>query len=149
MARAIHLDDGGNYTACCGQAWSSLGLGAQRTEDPDAVTCPKFPAQLDPSDGLKQREGDQQLPTPRPGVPDVQSAVIRDIVERREVGIKRYGTPLQPHNGRDALRDLYEELLDGAMYARQLMLERDSWVDSRAELEAENARLRLELERKS
>lgn len=144
-ARTIHLYDGTGYTACCGKAWSSLGLGAPKTEDPEEVTCPEWVKRLE---GLRQREGDQPLPVPQPDVPDVQTAVIRDIVARRELGISRYGTPLQPHNGRDALRDLYEELLDGAMYARQLMLERDSWVDSRAELEAENARLRVALEAK-
>lgn len=77
--------------------------------------------------GLKQRPGDQPLPTPN-GHPDIQSQVIADIEERRQVGISRYGTALQPFNGRDALRDLYEELLDGAMYVRQAMVERDAAV---------------------
>jgi hypothetical protein len=75
------------------------------------------------SDQLKQRPGDQPLPVVNDEL-DIQSRVIADIEERRKVGIQRYGTALQPHNGRDALRDLYEELLDGAMYARQLMVER-------------------------
>lgn len=69
------------------------------------------------------REGDSQpLPIPN-GSRDIQSLVIEDIQRRREVGIRRYGTPLQAHNGRNALRDLYEELLDGAMYARQRLEE--------------------------
>jgi hypothetical protein len=50
--------------------------------------------------------------------------VIADIEERRRLGISRYGTALQPHNGRDALRDLYEELLDSATYVRQVIEER-------------------------
>lgn len=71
------------------------------------------------------REGDsQQMPIPNDH-PDVQSAVIADMEARRELGILRYGTALQPHNGRDALQDLYEELLDAAMYAKQAILERD------------------------
>lgn len=74
---------------------------------------------------LKQREGDQPLPV-RNTFEDIQSRVITDINERRLLGIQRYGTALQPHNGRDALRDLYEELLDGAMYAKQLMVERQT-----------------------
>lgn len=57
--------------------------------------------------------------------PDIQSLVIRDMEARREHGIRTYGTALQPHNGRDALRDLYEELLDGCMYIKQAMIERD------------------------
>lgn len=55
---------------------------------------------------------------------DIQSLVIDDIRTRREVGIERYGTPLQPFNGRDALRDAYEEALDLAMYLRQAIEER-------------------------
>lgn len=51
--------------------------------------------------------------------------VIADIHHRREVGIQRYGTALQAHNGRDALRDAYEEALDLAMYLRQAIEERD------------------------
>ena len=80
------------------------------------------------SGDLRQREGDQPLPVPN-SEPDIQSQVITDIVARRELGISRYGTALQCHNGRDALRDLYEELLDGAMYARQLLAERDVLMD--------------------
>ena len=69
------------------------------------------------------RDGDSQpLPTPN-DAEDIQSQVIRDIEERRELGIRRYGTALQPHNGRNALQDLYEELLDGAMYAKQALIE--------------------------
>jgi len=55
----------------------------------------------------------------------VQGMVIEDLKIRLEVGIGRYGTPLQPHNGRDALRDAYEEALDLATYLRQVIEERD------------------------
>lgn len=73
---------------------------------------------------LRQRSGDQPLPVPN-GLPDVQSMVIADISTRREIGIGRYGTALQPRNGRDALRDAYEEALDLACYLRQAIAERD------------------------
>ena len=73
---------------------------------------------------MKQRPGDQPLPIVNDS-PDVQSMVIEDIRARREVGIERYGTALQPHNGRDALRDAYEEAIDLAMYLRQMIAERD------------------------
>ncbi len=73
---------------------------------------------------LKQRPGDQPLPVPNDR-PDIQSLAIADIVERRQIGIERYGTALQPFNGRSALRDLYEELLDAVMYTRQLIEEDD------------------------
>jgi hypothetical protein len=50
---------------------------------------------------------------------------MQDMQSRHELGIKRYGTPLQPHNGRDALRDAYEEALDLAVYLRTAIFERD------------------------
>lgn len=84
--------------------------------------CQREQAELD---GLKLREGDQPLPIPRDGVTDIQTLVIADIEARRQVGISRYGTALQPHNGRDALRDAYEEAIDLAMYLKQLLVERD------------------------
>lgn len=74
---------------------------------------------------MKLRPGDQQLPVVNE-YPAIQDLVIADIEERREIGISRYGTALQPFNGRDALRDLYEELLDGASYVKQVMVERDA-----------------------
>ena len=38
---------------------------------------------------------------------------------------KDYGTGLQTFNGRDALIDLYQELMDAVMYLRQLIAEED------------------------
>ena len=45
---------------------------------------------------------------------------------RKQLGLERYDSLLQAHNGRDSLLDLYEELLDAAVYARQVQEERDS-----------------------
>lgn len=73
---------------------------------------------------LKQREGDQALPTVNDG-PCIQDLVTQDIAARTAVGISRYGTCLQPNNGRDSLRDAYEEALDLTNYLRQLLFERD------------------------
>lgn len=72
----------------------------------------------------KQREGDQPLPR-RNAHPVIQDLVIADMSDRRALGIQRYGTALQPHNGRDALRDAYEEAIDLTMYLRQCLYERD------------------------
>ena len=70
-----------------------------------------------------QRPGDSQpLPTVN-DAPDIQSAVIADIAARRQVGIGRYGTALQPGNGRNALLDAYEETLDLACYLKQRLVE--------------------------
>jgi hypothetical protein len=52
--------------------------------------------------------------------------VIADMHERDQVGRERYGTPLQAHNGRDALVDAYQEALDLVVYLRQAIEERDA-----------------------
>jgi hypothetical protein len=46
-----------------------------------------------------------------------------DIRDRKNAGIAKYGMPLQPHNGRNAVNDLYQELIDGVKYARQALYE--------------------------
>lgn len=66
------------------------------------------------------RVGQQQQPPPkRNDKPAVWDLVIEDICARDAVGRERYGTPLQPFNGRSALIDLYQELLDAVVYVRQ------------------------------
>jgi hypothetical protein len=66
---------------------------------------------------------DQPPPVPsnRPAIVDL---VVEDMVERKRIGIERYGMPLQSHNGRDALIDAYQEALDLVMYLRQAIEER-------------------------
>jgi len=61
---------------------------------------------------------EQADPVPN-NLPQIADLVKADIDARRDRGIETYGQPLQPMNDRDALQDLYEELLDGAHYARQ------------------------------
>ncbi len=83
------------------------------------------------------RPGDQPLPTPN-GHPSIHDQVIHDLLRtghpglagvadalaaRRALGLTRYGSLLQPFNGRDCLRDLLDELLDAIVYARQVVLE--------------------------
>jgi hypothetical protein len=58
----------------------------------------------------------------------IQDLVIADIEKRRELGISRYGTALQAGNGRDALRDAYEEAIDLSMYLKQAIVERDAMI---------------------
>lgn len=57
--------------------------------------------------------------------PIIQDLVLADIQKRKELGIERYGTGLQPFNGRDFLRDGYEESMDLLMYLRGEMYQRD------------------------
>lgn len=91
------------------------------------------------------RPGDQVLPVPNNSM-DIQTGVIMDlerrvadpaaaaligfIERRRDVGIHRYGTALQAHNGRNVLRDLFEEVVDATLYAGQAVAE------GRSDLEA-------------
>jgi len=68
----------------------------------------------------------QEQPDPTPNAhPAVWPLVMVDMAGRDKVGRERYGTPLQPHNGRDTLRDAYEEALDLAVYLRTALYERD------------------------
>lgn len=76
-------------------------------------------------DTLTTEHVEQPMPTPN-SHPSIQSLVRADLEQREQVGIQRYGTALQPHNGRDALRDAYEEALDLACYLKQAMVEREA-----------------------
>jgi hypothetical protein len=96
------------------------------------------------TENLRLRDGDQPLPTE--GDESVQDALIAHILssprlgaganelaakimERRALGIQRYGRPLQTFNGRDPVRDLLDELLDGATYAQQIAMEIKAYKD--------------------
>jgi hypothetical protein len=57
--------------------------------------------------------------------PAVWNLVVADMAARDFEGRRKYGTPLQPYNGRDALVDAYQEALDLAVYLRQAIFERD------------------------
>ena len=54
----------------------------------------------------------------------VYERVIEDMRARADMGLRKYGTYLQACNGRDGLRDAYEEVLDLAVYLRQVIDER-------------------------
>lgn len=62
-------------------------------------------------------------PAPNQNRP-VWELVIADMQQRNRAGTEKYGTSLQAFNGRDALRDVYEEALDLAVYLRQAIEER-------------------------
>lgn len=65
----------------------------------------------------------QPRPTTNSSCP-IWRLVQEDMAERDQIGRAKYGTPLQAFNGRDALMDLYQELLDAVVYLRQLIEER-------------------------
>jgi hypothetical protein len=59
---------------------------------------------------------------PAPVVTDecpIWELVIKDMRQRDTAGRKKYGTPLQASNGRNALVDAYQEALDLCVYLRQ------------------------------
>lgn len=58
----------------------------------------------------------QPIPTEEKPVWDL---VIDDMRQRDFDGRRKYGTPLQASNGRDALVDAYQEALDLCVYLRQ------------------------------
>ena len=67
-----------------------------------------------------------EQPDPKPNdLPAAWDLVMADMKARDLVGRQRYGVPLQPHNGRDTLRDAYEEALDLCVYLRSALYERD------------------------
>lgn len=71
---------------------------------------------------------DMSKPEPPPVAnshPAVWDLVIKDMKDRDESGLAKYGTRLQPHNGRNALVDAYQEVLDLAVYLRQKIYEQD------------------------
>lgn len=59
----------------------------------------------------------------------VQELVRKDISDRLEFGISKYGVGLQAFNGRDVMQDLYDEILDAACYLRQFIEEERNPVD--------------------
>lgn len=72
----------------------------------------------DAQESLEFLSGD--LPEYAPAIEHIRT----DLRWRRHKGIQTYGESLQVDNGRDALLDLYEELLDAYAYSRQVCLER-------------------------
>ncbi len=100
-----------------------------KPEHPGVVQVPEVPPDFDPptlsvSQPTKQRPGDQPLPVAN-DLPHVADSLVEFVLARKRVGVERYGTALQPHNGRDALRDAFEESVDLATYLAQCLIERD------------------------
>lgn len=63
-------------------------------------------------------------PTPTDG-PSMHDLVAADMAERKAFGYAKYSAILTAHNGRDALRDAYEEAMDLVVYLRQAIEERN------------------------
>ncbi len=71
---------------------------------------------------------DLSVPQPAPvknDNPSCHDLVIADMMDRKDFGLRKYGTILQADNGRDFLIDSYQEVLDLAGYLRGAIFERD------------------------
>lgn len=71
---------------------------------------------------------------PVEGGVDICSLVKADLEARALKGERTYGKRLQAFNGRDGLTDLYQEILDSAMYLRQALEEADKDKSNRAKM---------------
>lgn len=67
-------------------------------------------------------------PFPKSEQIDVWPLVIKDMADRDRLGRAKYGIPLRIHNGRDALVDAYQEVLDLSVYMRQEIEERQALI---------------------
>lgn len=66
----------------------------------------------------------KQEPMPKKGdAIIIQDEVIKDIEARKNFGYSKYGTYLQPNNGRNSLLDAYQEALDLVIYLKQKLIE--------------------------
>lgn len=61
------------------------------------------------------------LPAPNRTTRLAREALAAAGRDRDAIGLARYGTRLQAHNGRDALRDAFDEDLDGLAYTRDAL----------------------------
>lgn len=71
------------------------------------------------------RRTEQDRPPLAPDEVCVQDEVISYIETSKRTGVAKYGTVLRPNNGRDALRDAFEEAVDLVQYLAQALIERD------------------------
>lgn len=54
---------------------------------------------------------------------DLFEEVKKDLDARNALGRQQYGRTMGPHDGRNSLRDAYEEALDLAMYLKKAIIE--------------------------
>lgn len=55
----------------------------------------------------------------------VVDSVIRDMCDRKQFGLVKYGTTLCANNGRNTLIDVYQETMDLMIYLKQHIIECD------------------------
>lgn len=103
-----------------------MALRRKKTPALVGAVTPEGKISADSIPGLEElRPGDQDYPVANSN-PSMHDKAVRDIAHRRALGVQRYGVALQPANGRDAIRDWYEEALDGVVYGAQVQWEQDN-----------------------
>ncbi len=100
--------------------------------DQEVFTAPIDDEVVDMENIMEAAEGDNPDDSPITHEPYpvgngtvVLPLVLQDIKDKAEFGKIKYGTYLRAHNGRDALRDAYQEAIDLCMYLRQKIQEED------------------------
>lgn len=83
---------------------------------------------VEPTRAPGRREGDQALPTGDLDQVDDQTLLAAelpeqavDLLERRRLGIQRYGQGHRPFNGRNTIQDAYDEGVDQTVYLGSLL----------------------------
>lgn len=98
----------------------------------DVDSSPSNPATPEPS---PTEGGEEVLPVVERvldymiGRGPIQSLVQYDLRVRSDMGVRKYGTTLKTHNGRSAMMDAYQEVLDAIMYSMQAGMEAESQSD--------------------
>lgn len=66
---------------------------------------------------------ERSAPAPEPQTSFILSEVIKDLKQREERGLKKYGTTVDRGDLsiEEWMQHFYEELLDGAVYARKIL----------------------------
>lgn len=74
----------------------------------------------------KDRDSHTDQPLPKGTGKEITPLVISDIQKRTDNGFRKYGERLRAFNGRNAMQDAYEEVLDLSQYLRQVL---EEWPD--------------------
>jgi len=104
--------------------WGSILSGSKNNNYATAMLIEGQQQRIDMSDPKNPRVIEQKDPE-KNELPAVWDLVIKDMQDRDKEGERKYKTRLQPFNGRDALIDVYQEMLDAVVYMRQIIYERD------------------------
>ncbi len=111
--------------------------------------CPDWPqtAHSAESGGFTPGAGTDSQPMPRqdggePVTPAARTTFLAMLDQRERKGIETYGRSLHTQNGRDAVQDGLEELIDAWQYLVQVRMERAALERALAEARAEVERLR-------